>query len=151
MFKKSSFNNVFNIFLAFFIPLFVTLFLQIAGKSLTLENFVVSMIHGFTLNFTLETLIDLPGLGNRFVRLCGVKNMEGPAAYFLRILPIVVVIVLLMTLILMFCKVGFQLGAGFFGFWLSKIPAIFVVAYITAVIFLAPSMKLTGALCTKEG
>lgn len=151
MFKKSSTNNVFNVLLAFFITLVVTLFIQIAGGTFTVPNFVVSMIYGFSVNFTLETLIDLPGIGNRFAMLLGVKNLGGKAAYFLRVLAIVFIIVILMTLILMFCEVGFQLGGAFFGFWISRVPAIFVVAYVTAILTVAPSLKAAMAMCTKEG
>ena len=73
-------------------------------------------------------------MGNKVVRALGVKKMEGPAAYFLRLLAIVFVIVLLMSFLLMFCEIGFAMGAGFFGFWITKVPALFVVAYITAAI-----------------
>ena len=41
----------------------------------------------------------------------------------------------------MFCEAGFALGGAFFGFWITKVPAIFVVAYVTALIAIAPSMK----------
>ena len=85
-------------------------------------------------------------MGNKFVRALGVKKMEGPAAYFLRLLAIVFVIVLLISFLLMFCEIGFAMGAGFFGFWITKVPAIFVVAYITAAIVFIPSMKRLPSL-----
>ena len=77
--------------------------------------------------------------------------LGGAAAYFVRTLAIVFVIVILMSFILMFCEAGFALGGAFFGFWITKVPGIFVVAYITALIAIAPSMKATGAICSKEG
>ena len=41
--------------------------------------------------------------------------------------------------------------AAFLATWITKVPAIFLVAYITALIVIAPSMKVTASLCTKEG
>ena len=151
MCKKSKFPLVFNIFLAFFITLVVTIFVQAGQGTLSVPTFVVGMIQGFCLNLTLETIIDLPAMGNKFVRALGIKNMEGPAAYFLRLLAIVFVIVILMSFILMFCEAGFALGGAFFGFWITKVPAIFVVAYVTALIAIAPSMKASMAICSREG
>ncbi|TCO96571.1 hypothetical protein EV206_11139 [Flavonifractor plautii DSM 6740] len=159
MCKKSKFPLVFNIFLAFFITLVVTIFVKAGEGALTPESFIIGMIQGFCLNMTLETIIDLPAMGNKFVRALGVKKMEGPAAYFLRLLAIVFVIVLLMSFLLMFCEIGFAMGAGFFGFamgagffgfWITKVPAIFVVAYITAAIVFIPSMKATAVICSRE-
>ncbi len=149
MCKKSSFPVVFNVFLAFFITLVVTIFVQAAGGTLSAETLVVGMIQGFCLNFTLETLIDLPAFGNFFVQRFHLK-IEGLAAYFVRIFFIVVLLVLLMSFFLMFCEIGFTLGAAFFGVWLSKVPAIFLVAYITALVAFVPCMKATQALCTKD-
>ena len=149
MFKKSHFPVIFNIFLAFFITLTCTIFMKVASGTFTVDGFIISMIQGFCLNMTLETLIDLPAFGNLFVRLFRL-NMEGLAAYFVQILFIVILIVLLMSGILMFCDIGFAMGLGFFGFWLSKVPGVFVVAYITALIVFIPCMKATGALCSKE-
>ena len=145
MCKKSKFPLVFNIFLAFFITLVVTIFVKAGEGAL-----IIGMIQGFCLNMTLETIIDLPAMGNKFVRALGVKKMEGPAAYFLRLLAIVFVIVLLMSFLLMFCEIGFAMGAGFFGFWITKVPAIFVVAYITAAIVFIPSMKATAVICSRD-
>ena len=132
MCKKSKFPLVFNIFLAFFITLVVTIFVKAGEGALTPESFIIGMIQGFCLNMTLETIIDLP------------------AAYFLRLLAIVFVIVLLMSFLLMFCEIGFAMGAGFFGFWITKVPAIFVVAYITAAIVFIPSMKAAAVICSRE-
>lgn len=151
MCKKSNFPLVFNIFLAFFITLVVTLFVQAGQGTLSVPTFVVGMIQGFCLNLTLETIIDLPAMGNRFVKAVGIKNPGGAAAYFVRTLAIVFVIVILMSFILMFCEAGFALGGAFFGFWITKVPAIFVVAYITALIAIAPSMKASMAICSREG
>ncbi len=150
MCKKSKFPLVFNIFLAFFITLVVTIFVKAGEGALTPESFIIGMIQGFCLNMTLETIIDLPAMGNKFVRALGVKKMEGPAAYFLRLLAIVFVIVLLISFLLMFCEIGFAMGAGFFGFWITKVPAIFVVAYIPAAIVFIPSMKATAVICSRE-
>ena len=111
MCKKSKFPLVFNIFLAFFITLVVTIFVKAGEGALTPESFIIGMIQGFCLNMTLETIIDLPAMGNKFVRALGVKKMEGPAAYFLRLLAIVFVIVLLISFLLMFCEIGFAMGA----------------------------------------
>ena len=151
MCKKSKFPLVFNIFLAFFITLVVPLFVQAGQGTLSVPTFVVGMIQGFCLNLTLETIIDLPAMGNKFARAVGIKNLGGAAAYFVRTLAIVFVIVILMSFILMFCEAGFALGGAFFGFWITKVPGIFVVAYITALIAIAPSRKATGAICSKEG
>ena len=112
MCKKSKFPLVFNIFLAFFITLVVTLFVQAGQGTLSVPTFVVGMIQGFCLNLTLETIIDLPAMGNRFVKAVGIKNPGGAAAYFVRTLAIVFVIVILMSFILMFCEAGFALGGG---------------------------------------
>ena len=78
MCKKSKFPLVFNIFLAFFITLVVTIFVKAGEGALTPESFIIGMIQGFCLNMTLETIIDLPAMGNKFVRALGVKKMEGP-------------------------------------------------------------------------
>lgn len=151
MFKRSKFPLIFNILLGFVISLVLTLFIQIAGGTLTLEHFLIGMVQGFCLNMTLETIIDLPGLGNGFLRMVGIQNMESPTAYFLRLVPIVVVLVLLMSLGLMFCEIGFSIGAAFFPAWLSRLPVIFVVAYITAVLTFLPCLKITTSLCSQEG
>ena len=151
MCKKSKFPLVFNIFLAFFITLVVTLFVQAGQGTLSVPTFVVGMIQGFCLNLTLETIIDLPAMGNRFVKAVGIKNPGGAAAYFVRTLAIVFVIVILMSFILMFCEAGFALGGAFFGIWNTKVAAIFVVAYVTALIAIAPSMKASMAICSREG
>ena len=76
MCKKSKFPLVFNIFLAFFITLVVTIFVKAGEGALTPESFIIGMIQGFCLNMTLETIIDLPAMGNKFVRALGVKKME---------------------------------------------------------------------------
>ncbi len=68
MCKKSKFPLVFNIFLAFFITLVVTIFVKAGEGALTPESFIIGMIQGFCLNMTLETIIDLPAMGNKFVR-----------------------------------------------------------------------------------
>ena len=149
MCKKKDFPVVFNVFLAFFITLTVTIFNLAVNQNLNVPALVTSMIYGFCLNMTLETLIDLPAFGNFFVKRLGLK-MEGLAAYCVRIFFIVILLVLLMSFILMFCELGFVLGAGFFAFWITKVPAIFLVAYITALIVLAPSMKAAQALCTRD-
>ena len=60
MCKKSKFPLVFNIFLAFFITLVVTIFVKAGEGALTPESFIIGMIQGFCLNMTLETIIDLP-------------------------------------------------------------------------------------------
>ena len=114
MCKKSKFPLVFNIFLAFFITLVVTIFVKAGEGALTPESFIIGMIQGFCLNMTLETIIDLPAMGNKFG------------------------------------EIGFAMGAGFFGFWITKVPAIFVVAYITAAIVFIPSMKATAVICSRE-
>ena len=147
--KKEKFPLVFNIFLAFFITLVVTLFVQGVGGTLTLEHFIISMIQGFCINLTLEEIINLPGIGNRVCVAVGIKKMEGPAAYFVRIFVIVFIMVILMSLLLMFCEIGFAMGAGFFGFWITKVPAIFLVAYVTALVTVGPSMAITGKICNK--
>ena len=67
MCKKSKFPLVFNIFLAFFITLVVTIFVKAGEGALTPESFIIGMIQGFCLNMTLETIIDLPAMGNKFV------------------------------------------------------------------------------------
>ena len=150
MCKKSSFPVVFNVFLAFLITLVVTIFNLAVNKNLTGESLLIGMIHGFCLNLTLETLIDLPAFGNFFVKKFHLK-MDSPAAYFVRIFFIVLLLVIFMSFFLMFCEIGFAMGAAFFGFWASKLPAIFVVAYVTALVFFIPSMKAAKALCTREG
>ena len=93
MCKKTNSLWYLTFFLAFFITLVVTIFVKAGEGALTPESFIIGMIQGFCLNMTLETIIDLPAMGNKFVRALGVKKMEGPAAYFLRLLAIVFVIV----------------------------------------------------------
>ena len=149
MCKKSRFPVVFNVILAFFITLTVTIFTLAAAGNLTMPALVVGMIQGFALNLTLETLIDLPAFGNFFVQRLHL-NPESLAGYLVRVLFIVLLLVVLMSFILMFCELGFALGAAFFGVWVARLPAIFVVAYITAVIVVAPSMKAAQALCVKD-
>lgn len=149
MCKKKDFSVVMNVFLAFFITLSVTIFNLAVNNDLNIPALVVSMVHGFCLNMTLETIIDLPAFGNFFVKAFHLK-MEGPGAYFVRIFFIVLLLVLLMSSILMFCEVGFLLGAGFFGFWITKVPAIFLVAYVTALIFFPVCIKSAQALCTRD-
>lgn len=150
MCKKSSFPVVFNVFLAFFVTLAATIFTLVMQDNLTPVNLLVNMITGFCVNLTLETLIDLPAFGNFFVKLFHLK-MEGLAAYFVRIFFIVVLMVLLMSLILMFCEMFPVMGWAFLAIWSKSVIGIFVVAYITALIVFGPSMKATQALCVKEG
>lgn len=150
MCKKSSFPVIFNIFLAFFITLTVTIMILIGKGDLTPLSFVISMIQGFCLNMVVETLIDLLAFGNFFVKLFHIK-MESPLAYFVRIFFIVVLVVLIMSFVLMFCEMAPALGGAFIGVWITKVPAIFLVAYITALIVFIPSLKATQALCVKEG
>lgn len=149
MCKKKDFPVVMNVFLAFFITLAVTIFNLAANNNLNVPALVVGMVYGFCLNLTLETLIDLPAFGNFFVKAFHLK-MESIGAYFVRIFFIVLLLVLLMSSILMFCEVGFLLGTGFFGFWITKVPAIFLVAYITALIFFPLCIKGAQALCTRD-
>ena len=149
MFRKSSFGVIFNVFLAFFITLAVTIFTLIANNNMTPLSLVINMIYGFCLNLTLETLIDLPAFGNFFVRLFKLK-MEGKAAYFVRIFFIVVLLVLLMSFVLMFCELAPVLGAAFLGVWIGKLPVIFLIAYVTALIVFVPGMKCAQALCTRD-
>ena len=149
MCKKKDFPVVMNVFLAFFITLAVTIFNLAANQNLNFPALVVNMVYGFCLNLTLETLIDLPAFGNFFVKAFRLK-MEGVGAYFVRIFFIALLLVLLMSSILMFCELGFVLGAGFFGFWITKVPAIFLVAYITALIFFPVCIKSAQARCTRE-
>ena len=151
MCKKSKFPLVFNIFLAFFITLVVTLFVQAGQGTLSVPTIVVGMIQGISRHLPQETIIELPPHGNTVVNAAGIKNPGGAAAYFVRTLAIVFVIVILMSFILMFCEAGFALGGAFFGFWTTKVPAIFVVAYVTALIAIAPSMKASMAICSREG
>lgn len=149
MCKKSSFPLVFNVFLAFFITLTVTIYTLAVNQNLSVLLLVINMIPGFCLNLTLETLIDLPAFGNIFVKLSRLK-MEGAAAYFVRIFFIVALLVILMSFLLMFCDLAPVLGTAFLGVWVMQLPGIFVVAYITALIVFLPSMKASQALCCKE-
>lgn len=150
MFKKSSFPVIFNVFLAFFITLTVTILILVGKNDLTLLSFVISMVQGFCLNMVVETLIDLPAFGGLFVRLFHLKE-DGLPAYFVRIFFIVILVVLIMSFVLMFCEMASALGAAFIGVWITKVPAIFLVAYVTALIVFIPSMKATQALCVREG
>lgn len=151
MCKKSSFPVIFNVFLAFFITLTVTIFMLAVQNTLTPLNLLVNMIYGFCLNMVLETLIDLPGFGNLFLKLFNLK-FESVLGYFVRTFFIVALLVILMSVILMFCEFGYMLPpAVFLATWITKVPAIFLVAYITALIVIAPCMKVTASMCTKEG
>lgn len=149
MCKKKDFPVVMNVFLAFFITLAMTIFNLAVNNNLSIPTLVVNMIYGFCLNLTLETLIDLPAFGNFFVKAFRLK-MESIGAYFVRIFFIVLLLVLLMSFFLMFCEVGFLLGAGFFGFWITKVPVLFLVAYVTALIFFPLCIKGAQALCTRD-
>lgn len=149
MCKKSSFPVVFNVFLAFFITLAVTIFMLIANQDLTPLSLAINMIPGFCLNMTLETIIDLPAFGNFFVKLLHIK-MESILAYFVRIFFIAALLVLLMSFLLMFCELAPVLGGAFIGVWITRVPAIFVVAYATALIVFPLSMKGAQALCSRE-
>ena len=127
----------------------VTIFVKAGEGALTPESFIIGMIQ-------LLPQHD-PGdhhrsaaMGNQVRPRPGREEDGSPAAYFLRLLAIVFVIVLLMSFLLMFCEIGFAMGAGFFGFWITKVPAIFVVAYITAAIVFIPSMKATAVICSRE-
>ncbi len=150
MCKKSSFPVVFNVFLAFFITLAVSIFSLAAQGKLTGMTLLINMIYGFCLNLTLETLIDLLGFGNIFVKAFHLK-MESIGAYFVRIFFIVALLVVLMSFILMYCEFGYTLGVAYFAVWAGKLPAIFLVAYITALIVMIPSTKAAQALCVREG
>ena len=151
MCKKSSFPVIFNVFLAFFITLTVTIFNLAVQHTLTPLNLLVNMVYGFCLNMVLETLIDLPGFGNKFLKIFHLK-FESVLGYFVRTFFIVALLVILMSIILMFCEFGYMLPpVVFLGTRITKLPAIFLVAYVTALIVIAPCMKLTGVICSKEG
>lgn len=151
MCKKSSFPVIFNAFLVFFITLTVTIFNLAVQNGLTPLNLLVNMVYGFCLNMVLETLINLPGFGNMFLRLFHLKE-ESVVGYIVRTFFIVALLVILMSIILMFCEFGYMLPpVVFLATWVNKVPAIFLVAYVTALIVIAPCMKLTGVICFKEG
>ena len=150
MCKKSKFPLVFNIFLAFFITLVVTIFVKAGEGALTPESFYHRYDSGLLPQHD-------PGDHHRSARhgqqvrpRPGRQEDGRPRRLFLRLLAIVFVIVLLISFLLMFCEIGFAMGAGFFGFWITKVPAIFVVAYITAAIVFIPSMKATAVICSRE-
>ena len=151
MFGKDKFPVILNALFAFFFSVVLTLFVKGVSGVLSVETFVVGFMQGFAVNFALEFIIDLPGLGAGFLKLLHIKKgPQSPAGLAVFLIPIVAVMVVLMSGILMFWEAGFALGLGFFGFWLPKLPPIFVVAYVTAFIFFPISMKLTQSLCTKE-
>lgn len=151
MFGKDKFLLVFNTNFALFFSIVLTLFVKGMAGALTVETFVIGFMQGFAVSFALEFIVDLPGLGAGFLKLLHIKKgPQSAAGRAVFIIPIVAVMVVLMSGILMFWEIGFAMGLGFFGFFLSKLLPIFVVAYVTAFIFFPISMGITHALCTKE-
>ena len=151
MFGKDKFPVVFNAVFALLFSIVLTLFVKGVAGVLSVETFVVGLMQGFMVNFALEFLIDLPALGGGFLKLLRVKKgPQSPGGLVVFLLPIVAVMAVLMSGILMFWEAGFALGVGFFGFWLPKLPPIFVVAYVTALLFFPISMRLSEALCSRE-
>lgn len=151
MFGKDKFPVVFNALIALVFSVALTLFIKGVAGVLTAETFVLGFMQGFAVNFALGFVIDLSALGGGFLKLIRMKKgPETPGGMAVFLIPVVVVMVVLMSGILMFWEVGFSLGLGFFGFWLPKLPPIFAVAYVTAFLFFPLSMKLSGALCSKE-
>ena len=154
MCKKSKFPLVFNIILGIVVTLVMTLYVKISqnmagiAPPLTFETFLTNFIPGFCLCMTLETIIDLPAMGNFFLRLFGVKNMEGTLAYFLRIFFIALILVVVMSFLLMFVDMGFAMPIPG---WLMSLPGTFLAAYVAVAVLFKPCLALTGILCSKEG
>ena len=148
MFKKTSFPVVFNFWLALVIGILMTIVSKLLASNLTLESVVVGSFSGFFVCMAWETLIDLPGFGNFFVKKFGLK-MDGKAAYFVRILFITILLVLLMSFSMMFIEMGFGLFFNL-NLWAMSLLPIFAAAYISVLVFFNPLLALTGMMCTKD-
>ena len=84
MFKKTSFPVVFNFWLALVIGIIMTIVSKALADQLSAQSIIVGSFTGFFVCMAWETLIDLPGFGNFFVKTFGMK-MDSTPAYFVRI------------------------------------------------------------------
>ena len=148
MFKKTDFPVVFNFWLALVVGVIMTIVSKLLSNQFTAESVVVGAFTGFFVCMAWETLIDLPGFGNFFVKKFSL-DMGGTPAYFVRILFITILLVLLMSFSLMFIEMGFGLFA-MLNIWAMSVGPLFIAAYITVLVFFKPLLALTGMMCTKD-
>ena len=148
MFKKSDFGIVFNTIFSFVFSAALTLFVKFMNGGLSFESFLTGLIPAFAINFVLGTYIPLLKVGNAFASIF-IKDEKNPAFYFLRMLAIVIIMTALMSFLVMFSEMGFAptLPIAF----VSSFPATFLYAYVVGLIIFPLLLKLTMALCTKEG
>lgn len=95
-----------------------------------------------------ETLIDLPGFGNFFVKTFGMK-MDSTPAYFVRIFFISLLLVLLMSFSMMFIEMGFALF-GMLNIWAMSLLPMLAAAFVSVSIFFKPLLAVTGMMCSKD-
>lgn len=148
MFKKTSFPVVFNFWLALIIGIIMTIVSKALAGQLTPEAVVVGSFSGFFVCMAWETLIDLPGFGNFFVKKFSLA-MDGTPAYFVRILFIAILLVLLMSFSMMFIEMGFMLF-GMLNIWAMSLLPMLAAAYVSVLILFKPLLALTGMMCTKD-
>lgn len=148
MFKKSQFGIVFNSVFSLVFSSALTLYVQLTQHRLSFNNFMTGLVVAYAINFVLGSYIPLLKMGNAFAGIF-LKDEKNPLFYLLRMLAIVVVMTAFMSFLVMFTEMGFTpvLLPAFVG----SLPLTLLYAYVVAVIVFPFLLKLTMALCTKEG
>lgn len=149
MFRKDQFGLVFNTIFAIMFAIFLPLFIDWRNGILSFEQICKDFIPAFAVTFAIGTYIDLKAMGDRFARLCHVKNENGLLFHILRVASITFVMTFLMSIIMLFLSVGFSLGPIFFLAFLSSLPLTFAYALVVAFVTFAIGMPITIKLCTK--
>lgn len=157
MFRRDQFGIVFNTIFAFMFAIFLPLYIGIVNMyqavgtilwSPLLQQVTIDFITAFAVSFVIGTYVDLKGMGDAFARRCGVKNENGLLFHILRVASIVFVMVVVMSLIMLFMSMGYQVSVGaFFMMWLASFPGTYLVALVVAFITFAFGLPLSAALC----
>lgn len=148
MFRKSQFGIVFNSIFSLVFSGAITLYVQMSQHRLSVNNFATGLVVAYAINFVLGSYIPLLKMGNAFAGKF-IRDEKNPLFYLLRMFAIVIVMTAAMSLLVMFTEMGFSpaLPIAF----AASFPLTFLYAYVVAVIVFPFLLKLTMALCTKEG
>lgn len=149
MFKRSSFDLVFNTLFSIVFAVALTGFIQVTQKGgMTFESLLMGGLPAFAFSFVLGAYIPLVKVGSAFAAIF-VKNEKSPVFYFLRLFAIVFIMTACMSLLMMFTEIGFKMDLIFA--FIFSFPLTFVFAYAVACIVFPFLLKATIALCSKEG
>lgn len=147
MFRKESFDIVFNVLFSMVISVALTLLIKKMNGNLSFESFCTGSIPSFTLNFTLSMCIPLNRIGKKFSQILGNTN-EGIRCYLIQMIATVFIMSVLMTGILMFSDMGFD--EMFPITFVKMLPYTFFVAYIVSALSTRGLLKITAVICSRQ-